>query len=215
MTDSTNNRVFLQLLNGKRARKWTALLLSGLGNDVISAAQSAPENPPDKRLLAVKSEWGPAGDASRYLSAAGWATFSQHARQVFQILLRNRDKAEINRGLPIVVHTYDFTTPHNAGAGLGFGPWLFTAMRAFEIPEDDWAAVGVALQRPMRELILDIARTEPTVKVVDTQGTLIPANPDDIGPTVHWQNEIHPTRTGYRLLGDKWEAELERLFCTP
>jgi hypothetical protein len=32
---------------------------------------------------------------------------------------------------------------------------------------------------------------------------------------VHWQNEIHPTRTGYRLLGDRWEQELERWFCTP
>jgi hypothetical protein len=80
MTDSTTNRVFLQLLSGKRARPWTALLLSGLGNDVISAAQAGPASAPGQRLLATRAEWAAGGDAGRYLSAEGWDTFCQHAK---------------------------------------------------------------------------------------------------------------------------------------
>lgn len=214
MTDSTTNRVFLNLLSGNVARPWTALLLSGLGNDVISAAQSAPLNPPHKRLLATRAEWASGASPSRYLSPAGWATFSAHARQVFQTLLANRDRRSTNRGIPIVVHTYDFVVPRDAGAGAGFGPWLYKAVKAFAIPEDDWAGLSAALQQQLRELILDIASREPTVRVVDTQGTLTPARSSDSGPTAHWQNEIHPTRAGYRLLGDVWEKSLEKWFLT-
>ena len=215
MTDSTVNNTFLQLLSGNVARPWTALLLSGLGNDVISAAQSPPNQPPNLRLLARQTEWGPAGGPGRYISEPGWATFRGHAKLVFSKLLKQRDKAAVNRGLPIVLHTYDFVTPRNAGAGPGFGPWLYKAVIAYGVPREDWAAVGSELIRRVRLLILDIASGEPTVHVVDTHGTLTPAGTDDTGPTVHWQNEIHPTRSGYRLLGDVWERELERLFCTP
>ena len=218
MTSTTSNRTFLQLLNGRATRRWTALLLSGLGNDVISAAQSPPASPAATRLLAKKSEWKdlrPSGvtSASRYISEAGWTTFDQHAVEVFQVLLQNRDKSEVNRGIPIVLHTYDFATPRNAGAGLNFGPWLFTAFKAFEIPPEDWVALEVELMGRLRRLILRIAATDASIHVVDTQGTLQPALTTDVGPTVHWQNEIHPTRTGYRLLGDVWEVALERLFC--
>ncbi len=215
MTDSTTNNTFLQLLSGKRARKWTALLLSGLGNDVISASQSPPSQPATKRLLLRQAEWGPAGDPGRYISEPGWATFRGHAKKVFGILLENRDKTAINRGMPIVLHTYDVATPRNAGAGAGFGPWLYKSVTAFAVPPGDWAAVGGELLRRVRELILEFAAAEPSVHVVDTQGTLKPAGIGDSGPTVHWQNEIHPTRTGYRLLGDPWERELERLFRPP
>lgn len=120
--DSTTNKVFLQLLSGKRARPWTALLLSGLGNDVISATMSPPTEPSWRRLLCRAEEWGLGSHPSRYVSEAGWETFRTHAKQVFDILLTNRDRTEINRSLPIVLHTYDYTTPRNAGAGLNFVP---------------------------------------------------------------------------------------------
>lgn len=215
MTTTTRAPVFRQLLAGARERPWTALLLSGLGNDLISASQAGPQHPAALRILATQPEWGAGGDADRYVSAAGWATFEAHAHEVFDRLLALRAKSRDNRDLPIVVHTYDFATPRNAGAGLGFGPWLFKAVTAFGIPEADWPALGVALQRRVRRLILDIAAQEPTVRVVDTQGTLEPARTDQTGPSRHWQNEIHPTTAGYRLLGDVWEKELERWFCQP
>lgn len=215
MVDSSNNKVFLRLLSGNQARRWTALLLSGLGNDIISASQSGPLNAPDRRLLATKNEWGTGASPARYLSPSGWQTFSSHAREVFNALLENRDKSSVNRGIPVVLHTYDFVTPRNAGAGAGYGPWLYKAVRAFGVPEEDWAGLGVALQQQLRALILDIASKESTVRVVDTQGTLTPASTSDAGPSAHWQNEIHPTRAGYRLLGDVWEKKLEAWFLQP
>lgn len=215
MTDTTRAPVFRQLLAGARERPWTALLLSGLGNDLISASQAGPGEQPDRRILATHPEWRPGADADRYISAPGWATFENHAHEVFDRLLALRAKSGLNRDMPIVVHTYDFATPRNAGAGLGFGPWLYKAVTAFGIDAADWAALGVALQRRVRRLILDIAAQEPTVRVVDTQGTLEPARTDQTGPSRHWQNEIHPTAAGYRLLGDVWEKELERWFCQP
>lgn len=215
MTNTTSNRTFLQLLNGKAARRWTALLLSGLGNDVISAAQSPPTSPAATRILAKKSEWLAGASAGRYISEAGWQTFEQHAVEVFQVLLQNRDKSTVNRGIPIVLHTYDVVTARNSGAGFGFGPWLFKAFTAFDIPAADWDALAALLLARVRSLILQIAAIDASIHVVDTQGTLIPARNTDVGPTVHWQNEIHPTRTGYRLLGDVWEVQLERLFCGP
>ena len=215
MTDSTSNRTFLQLLSGRLARPWTALLLSGLGNDVISAAQSPPGEPPATRLLATAAEWGAAGDPARYVSEPGWATFRNHAKEVFNLLLQRRDAAPVNRGLPIVMHSYDFVTPRNAAAGPNLGPWLYKAVNAFGVPQQDWAALGRELLGRVRTLMLELAAAEPTIHVVDTQGTLTPAGTTDTGPTVHWQNEIHPTRTGYRLLGNVWEQSLERLFCAP
>lgn len=215
MTDSTTNKTFLQLLNGISARRWTALLLSGLGNDVISAAQSPPSQPPERRLLARQSEWGPPGAPERYISELGWTTFCDHAKQVFSNLLQQRKKSAVNRDLPIIMHTYDIVTPCNVGAGAGFGPWLYKAVVAFGVPKEDWAALGSEMIRRVRLLILEIASDQPTVHVVDSLGTLTPAATADAGPTAHWQNEIHPTRSGYRLLGEVWERELERLFCKP
>lgn len=213
MVDSTRNRTFLQLLNGKKAIRWTALLLSGLGNDVISAAQSPPSEPPDRRLLARMAEWGPPGTAARYISEPGWSTFEVHARDVFRQLLQARDKTEVNRGLPIVLHTYDTMTPRNAPAGPSFGPWLYKAVKAYGIDEADWLPLSAELVGRVGALIRSIAATEPTVHVVETQGTLTPATTQQQVPSAHWHNEIHPSKAGYRRLGDVWEQQLETWFC--
>ncbi len=166
MVDSTRNRTFLQLLNGNKAIRWTALLLSGLGNDVISAAQSAPSEPPKRRLLARMAEWGPPGAAARYISEPGWSAFKAHVREVFRLLLQARDKTEVNRGLPIVLHTYDLMTPRNAPAGPEFGPWLYKAVKAYGIPEADWLPISAELVGRVGALIQSIAASEPTVHLI-------------------------------------------------
>ena len=84
---------------------------------------------------------------------------------------------------------------------------------AYGVPPEDWAAPGAELMGRVAALIRSIAAGDPVVHVVDTLGTLTPASTDEVGPGEHWQNEIHPTRAGYRLLGDRWERELRRLFC--
>lgn len=213
MIESTRNRTFLQLLNGTKAMRWTALLLSGLGNDVISAAQSPATEPPHRRLLARQEEWGPPGSVVRYISEQGWAVFEAHAREVFRLLLQARDAADVNRGIPIVLHTYDIMTPRNSPAGPGFGPWLHKAVNAYDIDEADWLPLSGELVRRVGTLIHSIADGDPTVHVVDTQGMLNPAGTQQQEPSEHWHNEIHPSKAGYRRLGNVWEKRLESWFC--
>ena len=117
MTDTSTARVFLNLLNGNIAWKWDGLLMSGGGNDLIDAANTSPNATPDKRLLLKPGEWGNDATPSRYLSDAGWTTFASHMRDVVDLLLAQRDKKAINRGVPVFFHTYDYVTPRDAPAG--------------------------------------------------------------------------------------------------
>lgn len=214
MTNTTRERNFLNLLNGNVARRWSGLLISGGGNDLIEAAQVGPSKPAHLRLLATQTEWRPLPDGDRYLSEAGWQTFADHLKAVFVELLKQRDKKPVNSGIPVIVHTYDVATPRNSSAGLGAGPWLFPTMKAFGIPEPDWIAVSAALSQRLSGLLAEIAAADPvaSIHVVDTLGTLQPASTDDRGPTQDWQNEIHPTGRGYRTLADKWEVVLAAVF---
>lgn len=214
MTDTASDAKFLRLLRGRQAWKWTALLISGGGNDLIDACQVGPQFKPEQRIFATRREWGDQPGPERYLSAAGWSTFADHLQLVMAQLVAQRDRDDINRGIPIVMHDYEVPTPRPAKAGLFSGPWLHPAVKAFEIPEEDWFAVAERLLTKLDELLRSIAASHPSVLVVKTQGLLQPAGTRDVGPTLHWQNEIHPTAAGYRLLGRVWEAALNAL-CFP
>lgn len=213
MADTTRAPVFLRLLRGRAARRWSGLLLSGGGNDLILAASSGPSQPPALRLLATRDEWTTAPGGERYLCNAGWLTFATHLEAVFRGLLAARDDGP-NRGIPVVLHTYDIAVPRPCGAGLGTGPWLQPALAAFGIPPDDRPGVARALMHRLATLLDHLAATTPdgSVHVVHTQGTLVPASPTDTGPTADWENEIHPTPAGYRRLSAVWGPVLDAVF---
>lgn len=214
MVDTTSDRMFLNLLNGRLARNWSGLLLSGGGNDLIDAVQSPPDQPANLRLLATSDEWTNAPGAQRYLSNAGWATFSDHLTQVFQNVLAQRD-AGINKGMPVFLHTYDITAPRDAPAGPGAGPWLQPAMVAFGIPREDWIPLATVLLGRLQTLLDHLAATtaDGSVHVIHGQGTLQPASIDDTGPTADWENEIHPSSRGYRQLGALWGPVIDAVFA--
>jgi hypothetical protein len=213
MANTTKAPRFMAFLNGAQARRWGGLLLSGGGNDLIAAAQQAPANAARLRLLATRDEWTQAPGGERYLSNAGWQTFCIHLSAVFDDLLAARD-AGINKGIPIVMHTYDVAVARNAGAGMGFGPWLCPAMDAFGIPEADRPEVCRVLLDRLQTLIDHLAANTPdgSVHVVHAQGTLIRAQTSDTGATPDWQNEIHPTRQGYQKLSAHWRPVLDSVF---
>lgn len=212
MTDTVRERRFLRHLNGPLSRRWSALLLSGGGNDLIEAAAVDPTQPAALRLLATQAEWGAGVAEDRYLSDAGWQTFSVHLDAVMQQLLRERDRG-LNRGIPVVLHTYDLAVPRASGAGFGRGPWLQPSLVKYGVPQDAWAAVSALMLRRLKALLFQIAATTPdgSVHVVDTQGTLTPARVTDTGATADWLNEIHPTSAGYRKLSAHWAPVLDRL----
>jgi hypothetical protein len=214
MTNTTRAPQFMALLNGKQARRWSGLLLSGGGNDLIAAASEPPTNTPDLRLFATQSEWTQAPGAERYLSNAGWQTFCAHIAAVFELLLQARDSGP-NKGIPVVMHAYDVTVPHNAGVGMHLGPWLYAAMLAYTVPQADWAALAAVLLDRLQTLLDHLAATTPdgSVHIVHSQGTLNRAAPTDTGPAGDWENEIHPTSHGYQKLSALWRPVLDALFA--
>ena len=213
MTDTTTARVFLNLLNGNIAWKWDALLISGGGNDLIDAANTAPSTPIGQRLLLTSGEWGSGGSPSRYPSDAGWATFEAHMNEVVDLLLVQRDKKALNRDIPVFFHTYDHVTPRNSPAGLGKGPWLFTAVNAYVIPPADWNAVSDELmnRHATMWLAIEARLSQRNLHVVDSRGATTRAVPGTTGQSNDWENEIHPTPAGYSLLARKWRPQLDTL----
>jgi lysophospholipase L1-like esterase len=210
MIDSTRSTTFLQLLNGALATKWDAILVSGGGNDLIEALQSrSPDS--GRRLLRFAAEWGEPGSAARYVSEAGWLTFRDHMLEVFRLLVEARD-AGLNHSTPIVFHTYDLPSPRNASAGAGFGPWLLPALEFFGIPPEDWNAVAQEIYSRLRMLLRQIRDTHEGLVLVESLGTLTPADGGDESATADWQNEIHPTRDGYAKLDEKWVPVLEQIL---
>ena len=208
MTDATTNTGFLQILNGAQSMKFDGILLSGGGNDMIDALQSTDADPA-RRLLRLQAEWGsPGSGAARYISDAGWAVFESHLDDVFGRFIAARDQG-VNKNVPVFFHTYDYATPRNSGAGLGFGPWLSKAFNSFQVPVADWNDVAEELFERLQKLLGQLQSKYPNAHRVDTMGTLVRAGNGDTGATADWQNEIHPTKAGYRKLAAKWAAALD------
>jgi hypothetical protein len=217
MADTSTEPAFLNLLNGggneKIAWKWDAILMSGGGNDLIDAALADPQAGLDARLFLRADEWPASGGVERYLSQAGWQTFSDHLDLVLFNLLEERDR-NVNRDVPLLLHTYDFVTVRNAPAGPGFGPWLYKAMNdTYRIPAADWDALSDALIGKLQTLMKSLEKkyAARNVIVVDTVGTLTRAVAGTSGVSGDWENEIHPTPHGYSLLAQAWRGPIDAL----
>jgi hypothetical protein len=212
---------FVQLLAGRRARAWDAILLSAGGNDLIDAVRVPPRRadgtpvPRDRRLLLVDGEWGPATEgAARYLSAEGWTVFCDYLRANFDVLVALRDAPRSkSKGCPVFYHGYAVPTPRPAGAGFGFGPWLYPALVDYQIPAADMAAVARELIARLRTLLAGVAgdsKRWPRLYFFDTSAILLePAAEGAEGESGDWLNEIHPTWRGYEKLALPWAAAIE------
>lgn len=132
-------------------------------------------------------------------------------RAVFDGFIQAREKG-INRGQPVILHTYDLPAPRNAPAGLNFGPWLSKALQAFGVVQTDWNMVAEELFTRLHTLLAGFEQDFANVHLVDTLHTLAPAPNDSGAPSTDWQNEIHPTRAGYGKLADKWATVLDAVL---
>jgi hypothetical protein len=211
MLDRLADPVFQQLLFGANEHAWDGVLVSGLGNDVIDALSAKASAPLEERLLLPAADWGAQTAPSRYISEKGWKRFEAYAHSLYRDLDAMRQRSRHNRTVRIVTHTYDLATPRNAPAGPS-GPWLFKALSAYGIPPADWRRLADEVLGRLATLIGDIAKVTPDMHVIETQGTLTPAPEGSTGKVGHWANEIHPSRSGYQLLGKVWSTELQKLY---
>ena len=215
---------FIDLLCGRRARHWDAILMSCGGNDLIEAVQSPAFDPagqpvpPALRLLRTVDEWGPAGEgASRYLSDPGWVTFCGYLQANFAHLIALRDGPRgASAGQPIFVHGYAYPTPRPAGAGFHFGPWLYPALKAYAVPDEDFIALAHELLSRLAALFETMAADParfPNLHFFDSAAIDIePAKLETDGVSGDWVNEIHLTRAGYRKLAVPWAAAIEAVL---
>jgi hypothetical protein len=219
MVDWRKDPNFRTLLASVKASPWHAILMSAGGNDVIDAASVPPvmdgkETPRDRRLFLRPEEWAAEGGASRYISEAGWRLFEDHLSPQFDAVVAARDgDGSLSKGMPVFFHLYDFITPRpspSVAVLLSTGPWLAPALTAYEIPPEDWIETSGILMNRLADIVIAAAARLPNVHVVDTRRSLVPASIHDPRMTLHWANEIHPTKAGYAILARKYAATVSR-----
>jgi hypothetical protein len=214
---------FVDLLCGKRAMPWDAILLSGGGNDLIAALRTPALLPDgttvarDRRLLLTTDEWGPAADgAARFVSVDGWRTFATYLRANFDDFVTLRERGP-SAGRPIFFHGYSVPTPRPAGAGFGLGPWLLPAMLAYAIPADEHAALARELIERLALLLAEIAADNvryPALHFFDSTAIVLDtAEADAHAESGDWINEIHPTWRGYEKIALPWAQAIEQVLA--
>jgi hypothetical protein len=216
MHETTRNPQFFFYLRNLSGRRWSAILLSGGGNDLIDAVwnkrtqssevlvrPNAPIQIDQTNLRSVIND-----DAMA-------ALFNFIKINVAQIVTEGRDGAGSNsRDVPMFMHTYALVQPRDSPVRFfGHGPWLH--------PACVWLGIDPALWLDLSRLLLE--ELAPCIKsihlphfhVVDTltlTTTMVPAAAGERGNSNDWENEIHPNRRGYAKLAETWASEIERVL---
>lgn len=171
---------------------WELMLFSGGGNDI--AAQ-----PLALWLRDFKAGVPPASllNQPRFKSALDLV------RAAYEDLIEIRDQH--SPGTHLVFHGYDFGIPDGRGI-CGIGPWLKPAFDVRGFPADLAASTKV-----VREMLTQLATmlkslaSQPGVSFINAQGTLA-------ADTASWHNELHPSKSGFNQIADKFHAAIKLLF---
>lgn len=222
MVDLESSADFVRLLVDDSAPVWDGLLLSVGGNDLVAAAAvpaqwpNGETTPPHLRLLRKQTEWGPPNaGVSRYFSEEGWATLAEYLRVNLRHVLSLRD-AGPSRGKPVFIHTYAVPTPRPAGAESASGPWLYPALKAYAIPQADWAAMSRLMLSKLAALFKACAADPvqyPNLQVFDSaQVPIAPAALGSSGISGDWHNEIHLNHSGCFKIARAWSVHIETVL---
>jgi hypothetical protein len=223
MVDLEGSADFVRLLDGDAV--WDGILLSMGGNDLVSAAMvpallpNGEAAPLHLRLLRRQTEWGaPSAGVSRYFSEDGWATFSAYIRANLKHVLSLRDDGP-NKGKPVFLHCYAVPTPRPAGSedvDAASGPWLYPALKAYAIPQADWAAMSRLMLAKFSALLKSCAADPaqyPNLQVFDsTQVPIAPAALGSSGISGDWHNEIHLNHSGCFKIARAWSTHIEAVL---
>lgn len=204
MVDWSKNFYFPNLLAKKRfGWKWDGILLSAGGNDIINTALS-----PAGILKSCASPTGP----NDFVDSAALTTLENYLRDYFGYLVRVRDTSEIpeNSNTPIYYHTYGYSTPRNAPASFGIGPWLHTAFTQKNIHRQYWQGLSDLLMDELARIIRGFGNLGSNLKLVDTLAnvSLVRAVADSTGSSGDWLNEIHLNNSGKDKVAKHWATFL-------
>lgn len=123
----------------------------------------------------------------------------------------------------IFIHAYDFVTPRNAPVRHNIaGPWVYPRLMAAGVTEKATQLRLVTelltrwLDRLTRLALPDSSKYIPGFHVLLSQGLLKPASAADTGRSGDWEDEIHPTNAGYRVIAERlYNPVLRAVLATP
>lgn len=217
MHETTRNEQFFFYLQNKSGRRWSAIFLSGGGNDLMDALWNKSAQ---RSEILVRPNAPGSIDQSNLRSVidedALASLLSYIKLNVAQIVAQGRDgRGSDSKDVPLFMHTYALAQPRNAPVRhVGGGPWLFPACVWLGIDPALWLDLSRLLLEELAACIKSIDL--PNFHVVDTLAlttTLIPAAAGTTGDSNDWDNEIHPNRGGYKKLADTWAVEIDRLLA--
>ncbi len=205
---STNTEFTRRLVHPNWASDWTALLLSGGGNDLIDQAAD----------IILSTPIGTGKKAEHYVDAERLQIFREGVKAGYRIIVALRDSdGSPNKGKPIVVHTYDYPTPRPSPATFLIvpitKPWMYPVFERYQVPKSMRIKVSDILLDALADTLVELGQELPAFHVVDTRNTLDErADIDAKGNSGDWLNEIHPNSNGYRKIANKLAAKLNRLL---
>ena len=145
-------------------------------------------------------------DPTQALNAARFSELLAVIRSAFESLVQLRDEHLPNA--PIVVHGYDY--PQRLGVPVSvavctLGPWLAPSLtfRGWTTLKDQTDIAGQAI-RLFNDMLSQFAKDHPKVIYIDTPGTLAGAS--------DWDNELHPTKGGFKKIAQKFATALRTTF---
>lgn len=183
-----------------RYRDWTAIYLSGGGNDLIDAINGADGT---RRIL--KQAANPASlVAGDWINAAELKALVDYVRVNLAQMISWR--SGVNARTPVLLNTYDYAVPGPDGL-LVAGPWMYPRLVELGAPQALWAPVARHLIQALANAIWRLHKPATGVYVARTAGTLTPPLAGAPGGNVDWANEIHPTEAGYDKLCTVWKQK--------
>jgi len=194
-------------IDNQKNDPWDAIVLSAGGNDLIDKAHT---------LVLCKPDWPHAtiNNISEYCDSVAVSDFLNGIESHFRRLARVRR----NQDIPIIVHTYDYSTPRNSPARFFkiklSGPWLYKTMIDAQIPQHDWINLSDYLFDSLADRILSLssgANRIPNFHAIDTRNSLDRAQLGATGNSGDWLNEIHPNKNGYKKIARHIEAKLSQV----
>jgi lysophospholipase L1-like esterase len=205
----TNGAFFVEM----RSQRYSAILLSGGGNDLIDALYDHAANRP---LILKRPEHSDASTPDAYIDFEALDRLMNYISTNFKAIFDYRKQAPAaNLHTPIILHTYDYPTPRNAPAELlGYpirGPWLLPALVAVNAPEQLYNDITRLVFDRLAATLLSLADESDGIYVVDTRASLVPAADHSAGSDVDWLNEIHPNIQGYVKIAARIAAEISNV----
>lgn len=167
-----------------------AVLLSAGGNDLALVATS------------LFLPFDPRRPIGEHLDPVAWAALENQLRHDLLMVI-----GRIGMMAPVLVHGYDRMHPSPAEVHIlgmpGPGPWVWPALMAAGITDPrDQAVLGGLMVDRFNEMLADLAAQHPLDLIhVDLRGAIEPGR--------EWQNEIHPTRGGFRKVAKEFLDQMD------